>query len=132
MAIDVFGDFSFVGGDNTPANPFQDRQVAINWYPELSPSKASKTVASLLGCPGLIQLLAAPGGGAPGYSTSMTAWPQPYSGPFLPVRGFWVLPGRTQALAVISNACYLITIVSLGSSTVPAVLNMVQVGTLNS
>lgn len=132
MAIDVFGDFQFVGGDNTPANPFQDRQVAINWYPELSPSKASKTVASLLGCPGLIQLLTAPGGGAPGYSTSMTAWPPPYSGPFLPVRGFWVLPGRLQALAVISNACYLITIQSLGSSTVPAVLNMARVGTLNS
>jgi hypothetical protein len=132
MAIDVFGDFQFVGGDNTPANPFQDRQVAINWYPELSPSKASKTVASLLGCPGLIQLLAAPGGGAPGFSTSMTAWPQPYSGPFLPVRGFWVLPGRTQALAVISNVCYLITIASAGSITVPAVLNMTSVGTLNS
>jgi hypothetical protein len=132
MAIDIFGDFSFVGGDNTPANPFQDRQVCINWYPEISASKASKTVTSLLTCPGLIQLLAAPGGGAPGYSTSMTAWPQPYSGPFLPVRGCWVLPGRTQALAVISNACYLITIVSNGSSTVPPVLNMAQVGTLNS
>lgn len=132
MAIDVFGDFSFVGGDNTPANPFQDRQVAINWYPELSPSKASKTVASLLTCPGLIQLLAAAGGGAPGFTTSMTAWPQPYSGPFLPVRAFWVLPGRTQALAVISNACYLIMIVSAGSSKVPGVLNLAQVGTLSS
>lgn len=132
MAIDIFGDFSFVGGDNTPANPFQDRQVCINWYPELSPSKASKTAASLLTCPGLIQLVAAAGGGAPGFSTSMTAWPQPYSGPFLPVRGCWVLPGSTQALAVISNACYLILITSLGSSTVPPVLAMVQVGILNS
>lgn len=132
MAIDVFGDFGFVGGDNTTANPFQDRQVCINWYPEVSPSKASKTAASLLTCPGLIQLLAAPGGGAPGFSPSMTAWPQPYSGPFLPVRGFWVLPGRTQALAVISNACYLITIASLGSETTPPVLSMAQVGVLSS
>lgn len=132
MAIDVFGDFSFVGGDNTPANPFQDRQVCINWYPELSPSKASKTAASLLACPGLVQLLAAAGGGAPGFSPSMTAWPQPYSGPFLPVRGCWVLPGSTQALAIISNACYLITITSFGSSTVPPVLSLAQVGALNS
>lgn len=132
MPIDVFGDFQFVGGDNTEANPFQDRQVCINWYPRISASKASKTATSLLTCPGLIQLLAASGGGAPGFSTSMTAWPQPYSGPFLPVRGFWPLPGSAQALAVISNACYLITIVSGGSSTVPPVLNMVQVGTLNT
>lgn len=132
MAIDVFGDFSFVGGDNTTPNPFQDRQVAINWYPEISPSKASKTATALLGCPGLIQLLAAPGGGAPGFSTSMTAWPPPYSGPFLPVRALWPLPGQTQALAVISNACYLITIVTLGSSTVPPVLALNQVGMLNS
>lgn len=132
MAFDIFGDFSFVGGDNATANPFQDRQVCINWYPELSPSKASKTVTSLLGCPGLIQLLSAPGGGAPGFSTSMTAWPRPYSGPTLQVRGFWVLPGRVQALVVIANICYLIGITSLGSSTVPAVLTMVQVGTLLS
>lgn len=132
MTLEVFGDFSFVGADNTTANSFQDRQVCINWYPELSPSKASKVAASLLTCPGLIQLVAAPGGGAPGFSPSMAAWPQPYSGPYLPVRGGWVLPGRTQALVVISNACYLLTIVSLGSSTVPPVLNMAQVGTLNT
>lgn len=132
MAIDIFGDFQFVGGDNTTANPFQDRQVCVNWYPELSPSKASKTAASLLTCPGLIQLLTAPGGGAPGFSTSMTAWPPPYSGASLPVRGFWPLPGRTQALAVIANVCYIINIVSGGSSMVPAVLTMAKVGTLNT
>lgn len=132
MALEVFGDFSFVGADNTTADPFQDRQVCINWYPEISPSKGSKTAVSLLTCPGLIQLLAAPGGGAPGYSTSMTAWPAPYSGPFLPVRGFWRLPGGAQALAVISSVCYLITIVTGGSSTVPAVLNLFQVGLLST
>lgn len=132
MAIDVFGDFSFVGGDNTPANASQDRQVCVNWYLELSPSKASKTVAALLTCPGLLQLIAAPGGGAPGFTPSMTAWPQPYSGAYLPVRGFWVLPGRIQALAIITNVCYLITIVSNGSSTVPGVLSLSQVGTLST
>lgn len=132
MPIDVFGDFSFVGGDNTTANPFQDRQVCINWYPEISASKASKTAASLLVCPGLIQLLAAPTGGAPGFSPAMSAWPQPYTGPFLPVRGCWVLPGKTQALAIIARNCYLLTRVSEGSSTLPAVITMAQVGTLNS
>lgn len=128
--LEVFGDFSFVGGDNTLANPFQDRQACINWYMEASISKASKTVTSLLSCPGLIQLAAAPGGGAPGFSTSMTAWPQPYSGPFLPVRGMWVLPGRTQALVVISNVCYLATINSYGSSTITGSITLNQVGTL--
>lgn len=132
MALDIFGDFSFVGGDNSPANAFQDRQACINWYVEASPSKASKTVTSLLGCPGLIQLAAAPGGGAPGFSTSMTAWPQPYSGPYLPVRGMWVLPGQTQALVVISNVCYLVTIGSYGSSTVTGSINLNKVGTLAS
>lgn len=132
MAIDIFGDFQFVGGDNTPANSFQDRQVCVNWYPELSPSKASKTVVSLLTCPGLLQLIAAPGGGAPGFSPSMTAWPKPYSGPSLPVRGCWVLPGRTQALAVIGNVCYLLNVMSAGSSTVPAVLTLLQVGLLGT
>lgn len=128
--LDIFGDFSFVGGDNTTANPFQDRQVCINWYPELSPSKASKVAASLLSCPGLIQAVAAPGGGAPGFSPSMTAWPRPYAGVNLQVRGCWVLPGRTQALAVIGSVCYLVQITSYGSTTTPPVLDLGQVGTL--
>lgn len=132
MSLDIFGDFSFVGGANAPANPNQDRQACINWYVEASPSKASKEPTSLLGCPGLIQLAAAPGGGAPGFSTSMTAWPQPYSGPFLPVRGMWVLPGETQALAVISNICYLVTINSYGSSAVSGSITLNQVGTLKT
>lgn len=132
MALDVFGDFGFVGGDNTLANPFQDRQACINWYVEGSPSKTSKTATALLGCPGLIQLAAAPGGGAPGFSPSMTAWPQPYSGPFLPVRGMWVLPGQTQALVVIANTCYLVTIISYGSSTTTGAIKLIPVGNLNT
>lgn len=130
--LEVFGDFEFVGGENTPANPFQDRQACINWYVEASPSKASKTVTSLLGCPGLIQLVAAPGGGAPGFSPSMTQWPQPSSVTNLPVRGAWVLPGETQGLAVIANTCYLVTIVSYGSSITPGVINITPVGNLLS
>ena len=130
MALDIFGDFSFVGGDNTPANAFQDSQQTINYYVEVSPSKASKTPTSLLGCPGLLQLAAAPGGGAPGFTTSMTAWPQPSAVTNLPVRGCWVLPGQAQGIAVIGSGCYLVTIVSQGSSTTPGVINLTSVGTL--
>jgi hypothetical protein len=42
----------------------------------------------------------------------------------------WVLPGQVQALAVISNVCYLVTIVSYGSSTTTGAINLTQVGTL--
>lgn len=130
MALDIWGDFEFVGGDNTTANPFQDRQVCINWYPELSPSKGSKTAASLLSCPGLLQIAAAPGGGAPGFSLSMTAWPQPSSVVNLPVRGCWVLPGRQTALVVIGSACYLAVVVSQGSRTTPGSISLQQIGSL--
>jgi len=128
--MDIFGDFGFVGGENATADSVQDIQSCINWYVEGSPSKASKTVVALLGAPGLTQLLSAPGGGAPGYSPTMTAWPQPYSGPLLEVRGSWVLPGQTSALVVIANACYLVSVVSFGSESTPGTLSMTQVGTL--
>lgn len=132
MALELFGDFDFVGGEDTTASPYQDRQQCVNWYPEISPSKAAKTATALLGCPGLIQLAAAPGGGAPGFSSGMTVWPQPSAVTNLPVRGSWVLPGSAQALAVIANACYLVTITSQGSSTIPGVISISKVGTLNS
>lgn len=64
--MDIFGDFGFVGGENKTADQYQDSQTCINWYPELSPSETSKTAIALLGCPGLIQVVAAPGGGNPG------------------------------------------------------------------
>lgn len=128
--MEVFGDFAFVGADNTTANPFQDRQVCINWYPEVSQSPGSKTAAALLSAPGLIQVATAPGGGAPGFTLAMTQWPQPSSVTNLPVRGCWVLPGRTQALVVIASTCYLAAITTAGSSTVTGVLALTAVGTL--
>jgi hypothetical protein len=130
MALNLFGDFEFVGGSDQTANPYQDAQICVNWFPELSPSKAAKEVAGLLGAPGLIQVAAAPGGGAPGFSTSMTAWPQPSSVTNLPVRGSWVLPGWTQALVVIGNTCFLATIITPGSNSTPGVLELSKVGTL--
>ncbi len=124
--MDVFGDFGFVGGFDTTANPYQDAQTCINWYPEISPSKAAKTAVSLLGAPGLIQLVTA----GPTLPPLDSIWPQPSTVTSLPVRGCWVLSGSTQALAVIGNGCYLVTITSLGSSTIVGALLMQQVGTL--
>ena len=132
MPLQLFGDFGFVGGEDTAANPYQDRQQCINYYPEVSPSKDAKSAVALLGCPGLIQVAAAPGGGAPGFSSSQTAWPQPSSVTTLPVRGAWVLPGSTQALCVISNVAYFVQIASYGATTTPGSLILSPIGTLNT
>jgi hypothetical protein len=132
VTVQLFGDWGFVGGFDRGTNPHQDAQTCINWFPELSPSKTAKEMASLLGAPGLVQVGVAPGGGAPGFSSTMTAWPPPSAVTNLPVRGVWVLPGRTQALVVVSNTCYLATIGAMGSLSKPGVINLVSVGTLNT
>jgi hypothetical protein len=139
--VDIFGDFGFVGGEDTTAAPGLDNQICINWYVEMSPSSAAKTASAsagmapkgavaLLGCPGLVQLAAAPGGGAPGFSLGMTAWPAPSAVTNLPVRGSWTLSGSTQALVVISSICYLCVISTPATSSSNAVLSLIQVGTL--
>lgn len=136
--LNFFGDFGFAGGQDAAPNHIQDDQICINWYPEVDPGN-SKEVLGLLGCPGLTQLVAAAGGGAPGFNSTMTVWPQPYSGPYLPVRGFWELPANTDvanggtvdntALAVIGNTCYLVTAAFTAPSVFPT-LSMTRVGTL--
>lgn len=130
--MQLFGDFSFVGGEDTTANPYQDAQQLINWFVEASPSKAAKEVTGLLGTPGLIQVGAAPGGGAPGFSSTMTQWPQPSTITNLPVRGSWVLPGRKAALVVIGSVCYLASIQTYGAQATPGSLLLHQVGTLGT
>src|ERR1700683_2158526 len=100
--MDIFGDFGMVGGDDQAANPYQDNQLCLNWYPEMSPSRSAKVVTSLLGAPGLNQLVSA----GPTLAPLGAAWPQPSSVTNLPVRGLRVLQGSTQALAVIANTCY--------------------------
>src|SRR5712672_3123663 len=73
--LQLFGDFGFSGGEDTAPNPLQDNQTCINWYAEVDKQNA-KEVLGLLGCPGLVQLVAAPGGGAPGFSlTVSTTYP---------------------------------------------------------
>jgi hypothetical protein len=128
--MEVFGDIGFVGGNDTTANLYQDAQETINWYVEGSHAKTAKEIIGFLGRSGLIQIAAAPGGGAPGFTNTMTVWPQPSSITNLPVRGTWVLPGRTTALVVIANVCYLCTISSYGSQTTPGVLVLAKVGNL--
>lgn len=124
--LNFFGDFGFAGGQDSAPNTLQDDQICINFYAEVDPGN-SKEVLGLLGCPGLTQLTAAPGGGAPGFSSAMTQWPQPYSGPVLPVRGMWELPNLNTALAVIGNTCYLVE--ALPTTTWPT-FSLTPVGTL--
>jgi hypothetical protein len=81
--MEIFGDFGFVGGEDTAPNPYQDRQQCINFYPELSPSKSAKTVTALLRTPGLISLYTV-GPSTPGQTTSWSAdgysgWPNTWS-----------------------------------------------------
>lgn len=128
MPLQLFGDFGFTGGENVTPNPLQNRQQCINLYPEVD-QQNPKEVLALLGCPGLAQLVAAPGGGAPGFSSSMTAWPVPSAVTNLPVRGFWELPNDTTALTVIGNVCYLVTASAATSTSFPT-LTLTVVGTL--
>lgn len=132
MAMQLWGDFGFAGGFDESADPYQDAQVCINFYPEAVPSDKAKEVVGLLGTPGLIQVAAAPGCAAPGFSNTMTEWPLPSTIQNQPVRGMWVLPGSTQALVVISSACYLATIATYGSQNVAGSLNLKFIGNLNT
>lgn len=129
MPLQLFGDFNFVGGQDVAPLPLQNNQICINFYPEVDKENPKETLA-LLGCPGLTQLVAAPGGGAPGFTPSTTAWPMPSGVISLPVRGLWELPKLNQALAVIGNTCYLITVATPASATMFPTLAMVSVGTL--
>ena len=54
-------DFGFVGAAYTAPNPYQDRQICVNWYPETDRNPNAKVVIALLGCPGLIQVASAEG-----------------------------------------------------------------------
>lgn len=78
-------EFAFVGPSYEAANPLQDCQRLINWYPEIDKNKDAKSVIALLGTPGLIS--AASGSGE--------------------VRGGWVLPGNRKAVVVIGCTAYL-------------------------
>jgi hypothetical protein len=125
----IFGDFGLVGGQDVAPNPLQNTQICVNFYAETDQANP-KEVIGLLGCPGLIPLVSAPGGGAPGFSSSMTAWPQPSNVVNLPVRGSWELPGDTTALVVIGNTAYLLSVVTPATATSFPTFSLAAVGTL--
>ena len=127
--LQIFGDFGFAGGQDVAPLPLQNNQICINWYAEVD-QQNPKEVVALLGCPGLIPLVSAPGGGAPGFFSTMTQWPQPSSITNLPVRGFWELPGGNTALVVIANTCYLMTVATQATATSFPTLALSSVGTL--
>lgn len=128
-SLQLFGDFGWSGGEDVAPNPLQDAQTCINFYPEINKQNA-KEILGMLGCPGLVQLVAAPGGGAPGFTSAMTTWPLPSTVTNLPVRGQWELPNGTNALAVIGNTCYLVTVAIQAAATSFPTLALTSVGTL--
>lgn len=130
-ALEIFGDFGFVGGEDVAPNPMQNDQICINYYPEVD-KQNPKEVIGLLACPGLVQLVAAPGGGAPGFTSALTAWPLPSTVTNLPVRGFWEFPGAATALAVIGNTCYRISQATPATSSAFPTLALLAVGTLST
>lgn len=54
-------DFSFIGPAYTASNPYQDRQVLVNYFLEVDKTQGAKTPMALLGSPGLIQVASAVG-----------------------------------------------------------------------
>lgn len=111
----VGGDFGFVGQSYTAADPAQDRQQTLNWYPEISQDDKSKTPISLLGAPGLNPLLHVSNGPSGGE-----------------VRGCWVLPGSTQAVVVTGNYVTMVTMTVPATQTSIAQFSVTGIGTLNT
>jgi hypothetical protein len=99
--------FAFVGPAYEAANPLQDAQRLINWYPEIDPNPEAKAAIALLGAPGLVSVVQ----GAPS-----------------PVRGMWPLPGGDHAAVVIGSSAYLFDgvgltqIGTLGTSSGPVAI----------
>ena len=89
----------------------QDTQRLINWYVEIDRTTAAKEPLALLGCPGLNTVA----------TTQVGA-----------VRGFWPLPGGTQALVAAANTIYLMTItVAATQNTIPQ-FGIVALGTIGT
>lgn len=125
MPLQLFGDFGFAAGFDQPSDPYQNSQLAINYYPEISPSNTAKEPVALLGAPGLVGLA------SPGTIPVLgSTWAMPSSVTNLPVRGLWVLPGRTQAIAIIGNSCYVVTYTQSNPSVLPTLSLGSSVGTL--
>ena len=102
-------DPGIVGPSYQAPMTLQDAQDTINFYLEQSPEQLSKKPVALLGAPGLNPVLSTMTGQA---------------------RGCWVLPGGQQALYVVSNIVYLVTITVPATATSISQYAATQVGTL--
>lgn len=104
-------DFGFIGQAYEAPMLLQDAQRLINWYCEVSEdiNRKSKMPIALLGCPGLAQV-----------ATTQVGQ----------VRGFWVLPGNTQALVVTGNTLYLLQVTVPATATSIPQFSTTAIGTL--
>jgi hypothetical protein len=102
-------DMGLIGPSYQAPVTLQDAEMAVNWYLEFAEVDGAKEPVAMLGTPGLNTVL----------TTSVGS-----------VRGSWVLPGAQEALAIVGNVCYLVTISVPGTATTEAVLAGIQVGTL--
>lgn len=102
-------DFGFCGDSYQAPMVLQDAQDCINFYLERDPHADAKMPNALLGAPGLNPVVSTKTG---------------------QVRGLWVLPGSTQALAAVDNGLFLINLATPATQTSPPTYSATQVGTL--
>ncbi len=101
---------NFIGSSYEAAAPWQDNQIAINWFVEMDKNEGAKTPKALLGAPGLFDL---------GQST--------YSGE---VRGIYVLQNTNKAIVVIGKQALLMQPVN--SYNARPTFTYTAIGTLNT
>ena len=99
----------FVGPSYQATMTLQDAENAINYYLEVAEVEGAKEPVALLGTPGKLPILSTKPG---------------------PVRGFWVLPGGQQSLAVTGNTLYLLTTTVPATQTAIAQFSVTTIGTL--
>jgi hypothetical protein len=104
-------DWGFVGDAYAAANPDQDAQELINWFPEEAQSEHAKEKWTLLGCPGLVQV-----------ASTVTG----------EVRGCWALPGGQQCLWVVGSSVYLMTVSVAATSVSFPTYAMALIGSIAS
>lgn len=102
-------DPGIVGPSYQATVTLQDAENAINWFVEVAEVEGAKEAIALLGAPGKNPIISTTTG---------------------PVRGVWVLPGGTQALAAVGNTLYLITLAAAATASSIATFTVSQVGTL--
>jgi hypothetical protein len=103
-------DPGIVGPSYQAPMTLQDAENAINYYIEVAEVEGAKKPVALLGTPGLAAQITTLVGSA--------------------TRGMWVLPGGQQALAVVGNVVYLITMATQANSMNQATLAAMFIGNL--